>query len=233
MSKCSELSNDIISGKYLGGSGFLKIRNVYFTLFGSTIGGIGLLYNNISMVLGSMLISPIGNPIFRSIIGILNKNKVIMLQSLVSLIIIIILMYLSGLLIGLVNSVTSYFDTPSESMEKYTQLEYINIYIIVALLSGVITSIAMYHKDFVIITGTALSISILPPIVNGGLYHAILLYNKLKNNKHFSFINKSNTPENIDINTIFNKGTNSLYLALLNILCIFLAALFSVYFICK
>ena len=53
----------------------VKNKNIFYLMTGSIISGLGLLYDSYPVVLGSMLISPMGGPIFRTISNILNNEN--------------------------------------------------------------------------------------------------------------------------------------------------------------
>lgn len=218
MNKCITLNNDILKGTYLAGSGFMKAKNTVFITCASLFASIGLLYNSTPVLLGSMLASPIGSPIMRGVIGISTKKYSILFQSIISLIILISIAYFTGIITAIANCKTNYFKYPTTEMLKRTEIT--NIYgdIMVALIAGILVTYGMYHKDLIVIVSVGLAISVLPPIVNSGLFHGIYLY--------YNGLNYNSNDENLE------KGKISLKLGLINIVCVFITALITLKLIC-
>lgn len=223
--KCLEVKKNILSGTYLSGSGFMKFKNTVFIICASLFASIGLLYNSIPVLLGSMLISPIGSPIFRGIVGILSNQYKIFFQSILSLLILVLIAYATGILTGILNCYTNYFKYPTEEMINRTEIK--NVYgdIMVALIAGVLVSFGMYYKDLIVIVGIGLAISILPPIVNSGLYSGIYLYEKYIDNNDLNEINMSH-------DEMLKKASTSFNLGIINIICIFITSLITLYLLC-
>ena len=112
MNQCSKLANDSMKGNYiLGGS--IDKKNTIYLILASILAGIGLFMNTKAVVLGSMLISPISVPIFRSAIGILSLKWAIVWQNGLFFLALNVIAYLIGITMSLINSYIEYFDTPT------------------------------------------------------------------------------------------------------------------------
>lgn len=210
MSKCTELINN---DQFLTGLELVKSKNVFYLITGSIISGLGLLYDSYPVVLGSMLISPMGGPIFRIITSMLNNSITKTYKSIGALIIFYIVAYCIGIIMSLVNEKYDYLESPTNEMKSRTEIERIITDIIIASISGAILAFSMYHKDLVVIVGIGLVLSILPPTVNGGLYHGMYLY---------KYYNDVDSEDDIS-KTLIKKGNTSLLLSLINILCVFIS----------
>ena len=132
----------------------------------SFIGAIGLVTNSQEGVIGSMLISPLGNPIMAlvSALFIFNMNNTI--ESLLYLVLGFIIMLGSGFIIGYFNKNKQ----PTEEMKKrYTRSTIWTL--LNGIFVGIVFSIVALSSGSAIIeaVGAGIAISLLPPIVNCGI----------------------------------------------------------------
>ena len=250
MNQCSKLASDSMKGNYiLGGS--IDKKNTIYLILASILAGIGLFMNTKSVVLGSMLISPISVPIFRSVIGILSFKSAVVWKNGLFFLALNVIAYLIGITMSLINSYIEYFDTPTLEMESRVSMPKYVGNIIVPILAGLTMSVASYYDDMVVLVGIGLVISFLPPVVNGGLYHGRYIYDKLNSKREDNIIIKKDerkndtlesNPEdnaivgddkNIHQYSLINKGLVSLALGGINMLCVFVTAMIALYFICS
>lgn len=182
-----------------------KPLNIIYIITGSIMGTIGLLYNSPPVVLGSMLVSPLNMPIMDIIKNILKNNTQKSIFKFISLSVFVIVAYIIGLSIGYINTYHNYFKTPTPEMNARTSYPYIIGDIFIAFFGGVAVSYAVKFDDYVAISGVALIIAYLPPILNSGLFHGMYLHDK--------------TPSD------FDKGVISMKIALTNMLFVFIGAL--------
>lgn len=237
MDKCNVLINGLREGKYFSGASYMNINNFIYIISSSIMCALGLLYNSNAVVLGSMLVSPLGSPLFRAITGILKNDTKYFGLSIFALIILISFSYLVGVIIGFTNMITKYFETPTDEMNARVNVKRIITDILIALVAGFTIAIASFNKDIVVIAGINLIISFLPPLVNGGLYHGFELYNILKK-RHtnlFEKIEKITKLKNTEMkhdNKLFEKGNTSFILGLIYIIAVFITGSLTLMFIC-
>ena len=74
MDKCSVLVSGLREGKYFSGASFMNIYNFIYIITSAIMCGFGLLYNSNPVVLGSMLVSSLGSPIFRAVTGLITND---------------------------------------------------------------------------------------------------------------------------------------------------------------
>ena len=215
--KCNKLISDIRNLKYIPGSNIGKI-NVLYAVLGGLLGGLGLLYNSNAVVLGSMLVSPLGSPIFRAITGIITNETNYISNGGMSLLILAVVCVVMGIIMGYVNETYSFLETPTDEMKQRVTIKHITIDIFIALIAGVTIAVATYKKDLIVIAGINLAVSILPPLVNGGLYYGKYLKN-IKNNIE-------------DNDQLLKDGNTSVMLAIANITGIIITALITLKFLC-
>lgn len=205
--KCNQLINDIRKDHYT--------HNILYTIMGGLLGALGLLYNSNPVILGSMLVSPLGSPLFGAISGIITKESKYMLSGVSNFILLATICIIIGMIIGFVNDIYLLFKTPTSEMKKRVTTKHMIINILIALISGVTLAFAKLNRDFVVIAGINLTVSILPPLVNAGLYYGKYLINKVT-----------------DKDKLLRSGTTSLILALANIIGIIITAYITLRIIC-
>lgn len=228
---CPDVIKTINEGKKVV-DGLLTRTNIFYAVVGSIMGGFGLLYNSNPVVLGSMLVSPLGNPIFRTIVNIIKSDFLKSFNSIIALISLISICYLTGNIMGIFNDMTEYFETPTEEMEKRASISHIVIDVMIAIVAGVTLAFSIFKKDLVPIAGINLIISFLPPIVNSGIYHGFILSKKMKT--VFPSLATSGNMNNseVSVKNNFLKGKTSMILGLVNILSVFIAGFITFKLLC-
>lgn len=237
MDTCNVLIKGLRDGKYFSGAPFMNVYNFIYIITSALMCGFGLLYNSNPVVLGSMLVSPLGSPIFRAATGLITNDYKYFLLSLFALFVLIIFSYLVGIIMGLLNKATKYFKTPTEEMDSRVTVKRIITDIMIALLAGLTIAIASYNKNIVVIAGINLIISFLPPLVNSGLYHGFFIYELLQK-KYPEFIKKIESimklKEEIKIKDdyLFEKGNTSFVLGMVNIIGVLISAFLTLMYMC-
>ena len=148
----------------------MQISVSYYTLIilASIISGAGLLTNNVAVVIGSMLISPFGEPIQNIATG--SRSEVV--SAILEIIFGSVVAILTGYIIG--SFYEKYNKSPiEETPEMISRIHwkshtYLNV--LIAAIAGLIAVIANRTMNISIIIGVAMAISILPAFVDGGLY---------------------------------------------------------------
>jgi hypothetical protein len=167
-----------IAGSFLAKDHFL------LTILACVVGAIGFMHDDNSLILGSMLISPFEeNAIAQSMLSILLGNYKGTISGMLSLIVLAVV----GISIGFVMAeFNRYFDhyyiIPSKNMKKLASYKFLITNLVVSIVSGFFLSYAMINQNMAVLHGIALIITILPSLVNSGLYFSLARYNKGKNN---------------------------------------------------
>lgn len=221
--------NLVVNDKYLSGFELVQSKNIFYIITGSIIAGLGLLYDSYPVVLGSMLVSPMGGPIFRTISNMINNSQTDTLKSLTALVLLFIIGYIIGIFMSIINEYTGYLKSPTNEMISRTEIKRIITDVIIAFISGMVLAFSIYHKDLIVAVGIGLVISVLPPLVNGGLFHGIYFSKKIFNSGNSDFIK-----DNIgNVNKYLKMGDTSLILSMVNILCVFVSGyLMLKFFLC-
>lgn len=147
------------------------------TLAGSAIASIGFMYNDITVLLGSMLVSPMGVPIQQAILSLyLGKGTSNFLNALTSLVIMIMLCQVVGFTMSHLNYYYNFYEVPSDTMEKTSSNKFLITNFIIALFVGLFNAYGMVRHKSDLLHGLGLAVALLPPLTNSGLYTA-LAYN--------------------------------------------------------
>ena len=213
-SKCNILIRNIRDVDYVSILNVSKI-NILYAVLGGILGALGFLYNSGDVVLGSMLVSPLTSPLLRSITGIITNEHKYTINGIVSVLLLSILIVFIGVIMGYANEHFEFFDTPTEEMKRRISVEHMVVAFIIALIAGITIGISTYRKDYVVIAGISLTISILPPLINAGLYYGDFLYNPEK-----------------DKNMLYHDFLRSLFLAFVNMFGVMITAYFSLKHMC-
>jgi uncharacterized hydrophobic protein (TIGR00271 family) len=211
---CRKLIRNIRDINYVSVLNVSKI-NVLYAVLGGILGALGFLYNSGDVVLGSMLVSPLTSPLLRSITGIITNEHKYTINGIISVILLSILIVFIGVIMGYVNEHFDFFETPTEEMKRRISIEHMVVAFIIALIAGITIGISTYRKDYIVMAGISLTISILPPLINAGLYYGDFLYHPEK-----------------DKNMLYHDFLRSLFLAFVNMVGVMVTAYFSLKHMC-
>lgn len=130
---------------------------------------LGLLANNVAIIIGSMLIAPVLYPLLGIGMGSVMKNRKVILNSLKTLIIAVILSIIASTILTLfyVHNDFSLL-TELQARERVTTIE-----IAIAFIAGLAATFALIKpKISEVLPGVAVSVSLIPPLAATGLYFA-------------------------------------------------------------
>uniref|UniRef100_A0A6A7G696 DUF389 domain-containing protein n=1 Tax=Hirondellea gigas TaxID=1518452 RepID=A0A6A7G696_9CRUS len=136
--------------------------------------GVGLLDDNVVLVVASMLVSPLMGPILAIIYGTMMKDGRMGFKGLRAEISGVLMIFLVGMLCGAV--VAPFADRelgewPTENFQMNIRGEPLNLVVgtFIAIPSGVALALAITSDVVAPYVGVAIAAALLPPIVNGGL----------------------------------------------------------------
>jgi ABC-type lipoprotein release transport system permease subunit len=149
---------------------------LYYAFLSSIAAAIGLTTNSIPIIIGSMIISPIGNIIARLSIIIklyfekkhgFNKRKffeVFFVQGLGACVIGIIVGYICGMIFAAIQTKEETFiQIPTNEMKNFTQIERSIGMVVISVVAGLILPEAIKSRNYTIITGISIAIALVPP----------------------------------------------------------------------
>jgi uncharacterized hydrophobic protein (TIGR00271 family) len=154
--------------------GIISLSQLYSLIGSSMLAVIGLMYNDFSAVIGAMLISPMGGPVRYAALAISKGKYNLIYSCILMLILMIIVAFSIGYIMAMLNnSYLQWLELPSKDMKKLSDSMFLKVNFLLGCVSGFITPYAMKHNDIIILAGTYIALSILPPIVNSGMYYRL------------------------------------------------------------
>ncbi len=129
----------------------------------SIVAAIGILYNNVAVVIGSMVIAPLLNPSMALSLGITLADSKLIRRS----IIISFLGFLLAIIIGLVFGFLFSVDPSTPEILSRTDLSL--MYVLLALSCGIAGSLSITRGVSQALVGVMVAVALLPPIVTSGL----------------------------------------------------------------
>jgi len=135
----------------------------------SLIAGAGLVGDNVVFVIASMLVSPLMGPILSTTFGLAIQNYDIVYRGLRNETWGVFISMLTGFLLGVCSSFVYNPEFHSHEMISRGTVSSLTLGLLVAAPSGMGVILAVSKGGFNAIVGTAISASLLPPIVNSGL----------------------------------------------------------------
>lgn len=217
-----------------------NIPTLVYIILGSIISAIGLLYDQESVVLGSMLLSPLGIPIVQYIIGLFKNDYIYFIKHVFTLFILCIISVITGIIISFLNQYKQVFKKPSQQMKSRAKNgSFLKIESFIAFLAGITMIVGTIYPNMIALSGLALIVAFLPPLVNSGLYLGNYLYNTLyrTGNKKVQF-NLYGSMDNIGLGIIeftnpLQGALNSFLLALANMVAYSVGAFVAILLLCN
>lgn len=233
---CSSILTNIGATKFNNDS-ILGRDNLVYTIIGSVISSLGLLNNNVVPIIGSMVVSPVLGPFYlamaRTIGGqIGGKGQVggnAWTHAITHHLLLMCICLIIGFICGIVNYHFKFYEPESDEMRARSQYKHLVADIIIALVCGFGIAFAILRNDIIVQVGFAISITVLPAIVTGGLYLA-LAYIKWRTGIVNTTMN-SNNDHNINTDNgmtcqdyLFNAW-NTIVLTFVNVILVVLTSI--------
>ncbi|XP_029175049.1 uncharacterized protein LOC114943572 isoform X2 [Nylanderia fulva] len=227
----------VVDGVRSGGD--LTFDYVLLVLTADCLAALGLIENNAPNVVAAMLVSPLMGPVMSLTFGTIIADRDLQVVGLKSLMLGIFLSILFGFIFGLILGTTEmpwgYNDWPTEEMKGRGNYRSLWMGVLWALPSGTGVAVALMQGSNGPLIGVAISASLLPPVVNCGLFWALgciwLIYRPIKMphikgesytdfNSSYTYIYSNYLPVEF-----FCNGIISACLTFINVICIFITAI--------
>jgi len=181
----------------------------------SILSAAGLATNNTVIIVASMLVSPLMGPIVSMTFGAVVLNGRLVVEGIYSEIVAFMLCFLSGfcVAVGFAHWGED-LGWPTPEMESRGIPSGLIIGIVIAIPSGVGVALSVLSNNAASLVGVAISAALLPPAVNVGICFYYALYQTFYTDRVFEMSSSE----------FMMIGAISFSLYLLNIVCIFLAA---------
>lgn len=143
---------------------------ILYLIIATVIAGIGLATDDVLMVVASMLLSPLMNPLLGITFGSVIRDYKLFKISLKTLFISLLIVYTTGILIGLAfHSFDDYYEWPTFEMTKRGEPVGLITGLCVAVVSGIAAGISITNGGINTLVGVAIAASIHPPLVNSAI----------------------------------------------------------------
>ncbi|CAG9561347.1 unnamed protein product [Danaus chrysippus] len=220
------------------GGGELSFDYLTLIITADSLAALGLVENNASNIVAAMLVSPLMGPVMSITFGTIIADRNLVRSGFESLILGMFLSLLFGFIFGLILGTTEmpwgFGDWPTEEMKSRGNVRSLWMGVLWALTSGTGVALALLQGSAGPLIGIAISASLLPPVVNCGLFWALaciwLLYPGVKiphiKGEPYSG-NSSYVPlyhDYLPIEFAVN-GIVSCCLTIVNVICIFITAI--------
>ncbi|XP_041448216.1 uncharacterized protein LOC111074172 isoform X2 [Drosophila obscura] len=227
----------VVDGVRAGGS--LSFDYLLLIVTADSLAALGLVENNAPNIVAAMLVSPLMGPVMSITFGAIISDKELMRVGFLCLGLGMFISLLFGFIFGLILGTTEMpwgqnSDWPTEEMRGRGNVRALWMGVLWALTSGTGVAVALLQGSAGPLIGVAISASLLPPVVNCGLFWSLaciwLIYPEkriphLKNEamnstSSYPFIYTSYLPTEFLIN-----GIVSACLTIVNVICIFITAI--------
>ncbi|XP_041631616.1 uncharacterized protein [Drosophila kikkawai] len=227
----------VVDGVRAGGS--LSFDYLLLIVTADSLAALGLVENNAPNIVAAMLVSPLMGPVMSITFGAIISDKELMRVGFLCLGLGMFISLLFGFIFGLILGTTEMpwgqnSDWPTEEMRGRGNVRALWMGVLWALTSGTGVAVALLQGSAGPLIGVAISASLLPPVVNCGLFWSLaciwLIYPEkriphLKNEamnstSAYPFIYTNYLPTEFLIN-----GIVSACLTIVNVICIFITAI--------
>ncbi|PBC32979.1 uncharacterized protein LOC107995725 isoform X1 [Apis cerana] len=227
----------VVDGVRSGGD--LTFDYVLLVLTADCLAALGLIENSATNVVAAMLVSPLMGPVMSLTFGTIIADRNLQFIGLKSLLLGIFLSILFGFIFGLILGTTEmpwgYNDWPTDEMKGRGNYRSLWMGVLWALPSGTGVAVALLQGSNGPLIGVAISASLLPPVVNCGLFWALgciwLIYRPIKmpHMKGESYTNYNTSYVYVYTDYLpvefFCNGIISACLTFVNVMCIFITAI--------
>ncbi|XP_016965052.1 uncharacterized protein LOC108034623 [Drosophila biarmipes] len=227
----------VVDGVRAGGS--LSFDYLLLIVTADSLAALGLVENNAPNIVAAMLVSPLMGPVMSITFGAIISDKELMRVGFLCLGLGMFISLLFGFIFGLILGTTEMpwgqnSDWPTEEMRGRGNVRALWMGVLWALTSGTGVAVALLQGSAGPLIGVAISASLLPPVVNCGLFWSLaciwLIYPEkriphLKNEamnstSAYPFLYTNYLPTEFLIN-----GIVSACLTIVNVICIFITAI--------
>nr|XP_029714610.1 uncharacterized protein LOC109621307 [Aedes albopictus]XP_029714611.1 uncharacterized protein LOC109621307 [Aedes albopictus] len=226
----------VVDGVRAGGS--LSFDYLLLIVTADSLAALGLVENNAPNIVAAMLVSPLMGPVMSITFGTIIADRELVKVGFISLALGMFISILFGFIFGLILGTTEmpwgFGDFPTEEMKGRGNARSLWMGILWALTSGSGVAVALLQGSAGPLIGVAISASLLPPVVNCGLFWALaciwLIYEDIKiphlkgeaysGNSSYEFVYTNYIPTEFLIN-----GIVSGLLTVINVICIFITAI--------
>lgn len=226
---CNDLLENIGAAKFKNDV-VLNSDYLIYTIIASFVAVLGFLNNNVIPIIASMIISPLLGPFYvaisESIIqtgSIFSANGKIWKKAFSHHLFLMSICFAIAFTCGIANYYSGVFEKESYEMSKRSKYDTLIADITIALVCGVGIAIATVRNDTLVQVGFVISVTVLPPLVNCGLYTALCATELFKN---------VDDREEKKLKEYTKRIKNTIIITIINMLIICIGSYITYYFIC-
>lgn len=152
----------------------LLLKQPYtITILASILASVGLTTNNYTAIIGSMVLSPIGEVIIKGVLSNYLKEDFNTIRIFLFIIFLSLLIgFLWGVLYININISSGFYKKktfPTREMLDRAEISNAVFMIPIALVCGIVLPVAIRNKNISQLVGISISVALLPPLVNMGI----------------------------------------------------------------
>jgi predicted PurR-regulated permease PerM len=180
---CNNLAAKLEKVNYFGNS-ILESNVIIYTIIASIIASFGFLHNTSVPIIGSMVISPVLSPLYNVLSKYISNNKSSNILSGIGFHIFLLgICGLIGFISVSLNEWIKLYPEETEQMQLLTTYKHIITDVVISSMCGIGIAFAILRGDVITRVGFSIAITILPAMVNFGMYLGLFYHSYLKNNK--------------------------------------------------
>lgn len=185
ISLCNNLAEKLEKVNYFGNN-ILESNVIIYTIIASIIAAFGFLHNASVPIIGSMVISPVLSPLYNVLskyISNVSNNPANILSGIGFHIFLLGICGLVGFIAVSLNEWIKLYPEETEQMSVLTTYKHIITDVGIASMCGIGIAFAILRGDVITRVGFSIAITILPAMVNTGMYLGLFYNSYLKNNE--------------------------------------------------
>lgn len=179
---CQNLATNLEKVNYFGNT-FLESNIIVYTIIAAIIAAFGFLHNASIPIIGSMLISPVLSPLYNILSRYVSNKPTKIMKGVSFHIFLLIICALIGFIAVSINESIKLYPEETQEMVGRTEYEHIVTDIGIASMCGIGIAFAILRGDIITRVGFGIAITVLPAMVNAGMYLGLTYKYYLKNNK--------------------------------------------------
>ncbi|XP_073947017.1 uncharacterized protein [Choristoneura fumiferana] len=220
------------------GGGELSFDYLTLIITADSLAALGLVENNASNIVAAMLVSPLMGPVMSITFGTIIADWSLVRSGFESLILgmffSLVFGFIFGLILGSTDMPWGFGDWPTEEMKSRGNVRALWMGVLWALTSGTGVALALLQGSAGPLIGIAISASLLPPVVNCGLYWALACIWLLNPGVKIPHIKGEAYTGNSSYQPLYHdylpiefavNGIVSCCLTIVNVICIFITAI--------
>ena len=148
----------------------IDIDFILYLVIATVIAGIGLATDDVLMVVASMLLSPLLNPLLGITYSSVIRDMKLFKNSFKTLLYSLVIVYIIGIILGLsFHSFDDHYNWPTDEMTKRGKPYGLITGFCIAIVSGMAAGISITNGGINTLVGVAIAASIHPPLVNSAI----------------------------------------------------------------